>query len=115
MQSRRSSTVERPKSGARAARRQREQAAARQRRIVWFAAGGIALVVVVLVAVRLMGAASAPAGSTNAPAPPELVARVTGVDPSIVNQVGRGSVANLPIPVRASPERGSSGLPLVTY
>jgi uncharacterized protein DUF929 len=115
MQKRPSSPVEPSKPNARAARRQREEAVARQRRLVALATAGIVLVVVALVGIRLVGSASAPAASSNAPAPPELVAQLTGVDPSIANQIGRGSVATLPVPVRASVERGSNGAPLVTY
>jgi len=37
------------------------------------------------------------------------------VGPTIADQVGRGGVTNMPIPIRAAIERGPSGLPLVTY
>src|ERR1051326_1047489 len=104
-----------PHANARVARRQHEQAAARQKRLVTVAAGVIVLVLVALVLARVISSRSAPAAVANTPAPPELVAQVTGVPAATLEQVGRGTANNLPTPVRATLERGPGGLPLVTY
>jgi len=99
----------------RAARRAQQDAAARQRKFVALAAGVIVLIVVALVAVRLVGSNGAGAGAPNQPAPDSLVAQLSKIDPSMFDQVGKGSLQSMPIPVRANVERGPSGLPLVTY
>lgn len=99
----------------RAARRQREEAAARQKRIVIFAGAVVVLVLAALVVARFVTSNSAAAGASNSPAPPALVAQVTGVDAATFDQVGRGSLNALPTPVRGELRRGPNGLPLVTY
>jgi hypothetical protein len=105
----------REQSRGRAAQRGREQASARQRRVVTIAASIIVVVVLGLVAIRLVTSGSGGSGTPNQPAPDSLVAQVTGIDPSLLTQVGRGSLQQLPTPVRANVERGPDGLPLVTY
>ena len=73
------------------------------------------LVIVALVAVRLFSSNSAGAGAPNQPAPDSLVAQLTNIDPSIFQQVGKGTAQAMPIPIRANVERGRNGLPVVTY
>jgi uncharacterized protein DUF929 len=99
----------------RAARRQREEAAARQKRIVIFAGALVALGLAALVVLRLVTSNSAAAGAPNSPAPPALVAQVTGVDAATFDQVGRGNLSGLPTQVRGEVQRGPNGLPLITY
>jgi hypothetical protein len=84
--------------------------------MVMIAGGAILAVVVALVVIKLAtSGGSATTASPNQPAPPEVVAGVTGVDPATFEQVGRGSVTNLPTPVRGTLERGPDGKPQVTY
>ena len=97
------------------ARRAQQESSARQRRVVSIAAAAIIIVVVALVALRLVSSNSAGAGAPNQPAPDSLVAQVTSLDPAIFEPVGKGSLQTMPIPIRASLERGPNGLPLVTY
>jgi hypothetical protein len=79
-------------------------------------AGGVILAVVVaLVVVKLASSGGSTTASPNQPAPPEVVSAVTGVRAATFEQVGRGSVTDLPIPVRAAVERGPDGKPQVTY
>jgi hypothetical protein len=102
--------------GRRAARRAQEQAAARQRRLVAIAASVIVLVIAALIVVRLVSSSnSSSAATASGPAPDSVVNAVTNVDASTLNQVGRGTVAQLPTPVRADIQRGPNGLPQVTY
>jgi hypothetical protein len=99
----------------RAARHAREQAATRQRRVVTIAASIIVVLIVGLVAVRLITSGNSGAGTPNQPAPDALVAQVTGIDPGLLDQVGRGTLQQLPSPIRADVEKGPNGLPVVTY
>jgi hypothetical protein len=102
--------------GGRAARRQREAAAARQRRVVMLAGGAIVLLVVVLIVVRfVLPGSSGGAATTDGPVPQAMAAQVTGVDPATLDQVGRGTLAALPTPVRTTVTRGPDGKPQVTY
>src|SRR5690348_5589055 len=96
-------------------RSQQAEAAARQRRLVLLATLAIVVVLVALAAARYISTHSAPAATPDTPAPADLVAQVASIDAGTDNQVGRGTVANLPIPIRATLERGAIGLPLVTY
>jgi hypothetical protein len=82
---------------------------------VWVAAGAIALVFVALVVSRALVASQGGSGSPDAPAPAALVAEVTGVPDSTLEQVGRGNVSQLPTAVRRSVELGPNGHPLVSY
>jgi len=68
-----------------------------------------------LVVVRSFAGRGASAPAENAPAPPELVAQVANVDPALYEQIGRGTLTQLPTPVRAQVETGPSGLPKVSY
>jgi hypothetical protein len=103
-------------AGRRAARRAQEQAAARQRRFVIIAASAIVLVLAVFVVVRLVGSTSSGGAATaSGPAPDSVVNAVTGVDASTLDQIGRGTAAQLPTPVRTDILRGANGLPQVTY
>jgi len=96
--------------------RQQQAQAARQRRLITLAATGVVLVLVILVAARLLVSGSASSVAVaDSPAPDTLMAQVTGVPPATLDAVGRGSVTQLPSPVRAAVERGPNGLPLVTY
>lgn len=101
--------------GRRAQRRDHAAAAARQRRVVTFAGVGIVLLLAALLAVRLLQPQPGATSMPDAPAPPPLVAQVTGVPSDTLEQVGRGSVAALPTSVRVETHRGPTGLPLVTY
>jgi uncharacterized protein DUF929 len=83
--------------------------------MVLIAGGVILAVVVALVVIRLATSGSGTTASPNQPAPPEVVAAVTGVDPATFEQVGRGSVTNLPTPVRGTLERGPDGKAQVSY
>jgi hypothetical protein len=96
-------------------RRQQEQAASRQRRIVTLAASAVVIVVVGLIAVRLLSPASGSAPAADAPASQSLLDQVTGVPESLLAQVGRGSAAQLPTPVRGDVQTGPNNLPLITY
>src|SRR5579864_4340431 len=87
------------------ARLAREQASSRQRRIVTLAASGIVVLVVALIAVRLITTRSS-STTPDEPAPDSLIAQVSSVDPRILDQVGRGSISQLPTPIRAGLERG---------
>jgi hypothetical protein len=93
---------------------EREARSRRQRRMVMLAAGGIVLVLVVLVAARLLtqGAGSK---AEEGPVPADVMAQITSVPASTLEQVGRGSAQSLPSPVRAAVATGPSGLPLVSY
>jgi hypothetical protein len=103
-------------TGRRATRRAQEQAAARQRRLVAIAGTAIVLVLAVLVVARLVTASNASAASVaSGPAPASVVDMLTGVDQSTFDRVGRGTVAQLPTPVRGEPAVGPNGLPVVTY
>ncbi len=103
-------------AGRRAARRAHEEAAARQRRLVVIAASAIVLVIAALIVVRLVGSSNSSGPATaSGPAPESVVSAVTAVDASALNQVGRGTAAQLPTPVRTDIQRGPNGLPLVTY
>ena len=73
------------------------------------------LILVALFAGRLITSRSAGSGAANQPAPDSLVAQLTSIDPAVFQQVGKGSVQNMPTPIRANVERGPNGLPLVTY
>ncbi len=65
------------------------------------------VVLVVLVAARLLMSGSANSVAlADAPAPDALVAQVTGVPAATLEAVGRGTVTQLPTPVRADVERG---------
>jgi hypothetical protein len=109
-------TRERRPPGHRAARRAQEQAAARQRRFVTIAAAVIVLALAVLIVVRLVSSStSSGAAAASGPAPASVVDAVTGVTASTLSGVGRGTVAQLPTPVRTDIQRGPNGLPLVTY
>jgi Domain of unknown function (DUF929) len=101
--------------GHRAQRRQQEQAAARQRRIVGLAAGAVIVVLVGLFAAKLLTGGTNAVPAPDTPAPDALVAQVTGVPSVTLEQVGRGSLAQLPIAVRGTPQTGPTGLPPVTY
>jgi Domain of unknown function (DUF929) len=79
------------------------------------AAGGIILVLALLVGVRVLMPSSGSAPVPDAPAPDALVAQVTSVPASTLEQIGRGSASTLPTPVRAGVERGPDGKSLVTY
>jgi hypothetical protein len=82
--------------------------------MVGLAAGGIVLVLAVLVAVRLVTQNSSPA-TQEGPVPPEVMADLTSVSPSTFEQADRSGVQTMPVPIRATLQRGPSGLPLVTY
>jgi hypothetical protein len=82
---------------------------------VLLAAGAIVLLIAILVVVRLVQSGSSAQGTANVPAPPALVSQVTAIDPATFEQIGRGTISGLPSPVRASVEKGASGLPIVTY
>jgi hypothetical protein len=97
------------------ARNQQAQSTARQRRLVLLATTVIVVVLVALAVARFVSSRSAPAAAPDTPAPADLVAQVANIDVGTDNQVGRGTVTNLPIPIRATGERGPNGLPLVTY
>jgi hypothetical protein len=103
-------------AGRRAARRAQEQAAARQRRLVVIAAAAIVLVIAALIVFRQVSSSS-PSGAATAsgPAPESVVNAVTGVDAAALEQVGRGTVSQLPTPVRTDIQRGPDGLPQITY
>ncbi len=95
------------------ARRQQEEARQRQRRIVSLAAGGIVVIVAVALAVKFLTGRSSAA--PDVPAPPELVAQVAAIPAATFEQVGKGSLATMPTPIRAAVARGTDNLPLVTY
>jgi hypothetical protein len=100
----------------RAARRAQEQAVARQRRLVSIAGTAIVLVLAVLVGAHVVTSSNASAATAaSGPAPASVVDRVMGVDQSTFDQVGRGTVAQLPTPVGGEPGVGPNGLPQVTY
>jgi hypothetical protein len=103
-------------TGRRAARRAQEQSAARQRRLVLFAGTAIVLVLAVLVGVRLVTSSSSSAATAaSGPASASVVNAVAGVDQPVFDLIGRGTVAQLPTPVRGDPSVGPNGLPVVTY
>jgi hypothetical protein len=120
MQQTRPSDVQRaPRSGQpgrRAARLAQEQAAARQRRLVILAGCAIVLVLAALLIARLVTSGNSGAAATaGGPAPDTLVNAVTNVPAATLEQVGRGTLAQLPTPVRTDIQRGPSGLPVVSY
>ncbi len=80
------------------------------------AASAIVLVIAVLIVVRLVSS-SGPSGAATASgaAPDSVVNAVTKVDAATLNQVGRGTIAQLPTPIRTDISRGANGLPQVTY
>jgi hypothetical protein len=108
-------TRERRQPGHRAARRAQEQAAARQRRLVTIAASVIVLALAALVVVRLVSSSNSGAPTASGPAPASVTDAVSGVDASTLSGVGRGTLAQLPTPVRTDIQRGPNGLPLITY
>jgi hypothetical protein len=100
----------------RRARRAQEQAAARQRRLFFIAASAIVLVLAVFVVLRLVSSSNSGAAATaSGPAPDSLVSAVTSVPAATLDQVGRGTAAQLPTPVRTDIRRGPDGKPVVTY
>jgi Domain of unknown function (DUF929) len=78
------------------------------------AASAVVLVLLALVAARFLTGGSG-AAPPEGPAPATLVAQVTGIPAATLEQVGRGTVTQLPVPVRADLQRGPNGVPLVTY
>jgi hypothetical protein len=82
---------------------------------VSLAALGVVIVLVALVAGRALTTNGGGSLAADSPAPDTLVAQVTGVPASTLEQVGRGTVGTLPTPVRATLQRGPDGHPLVTY
>jgi Domain of unknown function (DUF929) len=99
---------------ARSNRRQRGEAVQRQGRIVWLAAGAVVLVLAGLVAAGLLRQAGSSAAQEGL-VPPEVMADLTSVPPSTLEQADRSSVQTMPVPIRAAIQRGSTGLPLVAY
>jgi len=102
-------------TGRRAARRAQEEAAARQRRLVIIAGVAIALVLAALIIFRVAGSSNSSSATASGPAPDSLVAAVTSVPAAALDQVGKGTLGQLPTPVRTDIQHGASGLPLVTY
>ena len=78
------------------------------------AAGGVVLILAALVAARLLTQAG-PSAAAEGPVPPEIMAELTSVSPSTFEQADGSGVQTMPIPIRASVQRGPTGLPLVTY
>jgi Domain of unknown function (DUF929) len=64
---------------------------------------------------RLIVMAGSSSSAADGPASDAVVAQVTGLRAATLEQVGRGIVSALPIPVRTAIQRGPSGQPLVTY
>ncbi len=82
--------------------------------MVWLAAGAVAVVLAGLVAARLLTQAGAPAAEEG-PLPPEVMADLTSVPPTTFEEADRAGVQTMPIPIRATVQRGPTGLPLITY
>jgi hypothetical protein len=101
-----------------ALRREREQA--RRRRFVWAgtAIGVVVLIVAVLVVVKVAGGGSS---GTEQPqqasgtASPELLAAVTGVPATTLDQVAAGKVDALPKAISGQPALKLNDKPLVVY
>jgi hypothetical protein len=106
----------RPGQSGRRARRAQEEAATRQRRLVAIAAAAIVLVIAALIVIRLISSSnSSGAATASGPAPDSVVNAVTSVDPVALNQIGRGTAAQLPTPVRTDIRQGPNGRPQITY
>ncbi|MBV9171097.1 MAG: DUF929 family protein [Chloroflexi bacterium] len=93
---------------------EREERSRRQRKLVMLAAAGVVLVLAILVAVRFM-TQSAATNVEQGPVPPEVMSQITGISPSTLEQVGKGSAQVMPTPVRQQLLTGPSGLPLLSY
>lgn len=95
-------------------RRRHEQAASRQRRIVAGAAIVILILIGALILARALTANSSPP-TAEGPAPEPLVSQLANIPPATFEVVGRGTLATIPIAIRADIARGANGLPLITY
>ena len=111
---------------SRAARQQAARAAAalrreqqqRRRRFVWAgsAVAVVLIVVLVLVLVKVVGGGpSTPAAQPAQSAAPEVIAGVTTVPASVLDQVGTGTVNTLPTAITGQPALTADGKPLVLY
>jgi hypothetical protein len=89
--------------------------AQRQRRIVSLAGGAVVLVLGAMFAVKLLLSNQAPAASSEAPVPADVLQAVTQVPADRLEAIGAGTVRSLPQGVSAPIARGADGLPLITY
>ena len=98
----------------RAARRAQRSRGSGNSRLVWIAAGVIVVVLVGMVVVRNLMTANQTQVGVDTPAPATVLDPLTTVPPTTFDAVGKGS-SNMPIPLRGTPLRDSSGHLLVLY
>jgi Domain of unknown function (DUF929) len=113
-----SARLQQRRAAAAAAAEARRRASERRRRFAWAggAIGAVVLVLVGLVVVKLAGGGPTPAVQASAdPSTPQVLAAVTSVPESVLDQVGMGKVDSLPKRLSGEPALTADGKPLVVY